>query len=103
MPRNWNSDTFLVGMHYSTTIWKAVWKLSKTESYPMSQQFHNKMYIPKRTENISHKILYTKVHSYIIHNRQKRKGSNSNVYQLILSEVSQTEEKYLMIALTYGI
>ena len=29
MPRNWNSDTFLVGMHYSTTIWKAVWKYVK--------------------------------------------------------------------------
>ena len=35
MLRNWNSDTSLVGMHYSTTIWKAVWKYVKNwNSYP---------------------------------------------------------------------
>lgn len=46
MSRNWNLDTFLVGMQHNTAIWKAVWQYGQKlkQSYAKSQQFHNKMY-----------------------------------------------------------
>ena len=66
-------------------LWKTVWQFSKNLNLESNtiQQFHFWVYTQKqkKKERTQTGSLYTDVHSYIVHNGQKRNRNNPNVYQ----------------------